>query len=230
MCLHVKWIPTSRKDSIIKVVIKHLFINKDEYTTPYQYFKVGYDGILKSADSRYKINTGESVYGFHIHSYSIAYKSRSFHKAYAINIKAYGDRDLVSKFLYIPKADKTALRKSRVKKLEDIIRRPKITWKDIVKIFPEHIDSFKHNRYYNIDMRANKAQTNKRIKNMQTVNWSYMLKQENVSQSDLLAFASGQMSRRTFESLSTTARKIVRELGADEVRRRARKALSRLPV
>ena len=56
-------------------------------------------------------------------------------------------------------------------------------------------------------------------------NWSEIL--EEVGVENVRRFAIREMTARNFESLSTTTRKLVRELGAEEVRNRARQALSR---
>lgn len=236
MCLWVERTPSSRKESILVKCIKELHKYNNYYETPYRNIRVPSNGILKVKDSKKSYDYQDIIRGRHIHAYhSPPYcpSYRTIVPAYAINVKAYGVRGLVCKFLYIPIADTIGKSKEIVKKLERILKRKKISWADIVKIFPAYIDSFKHNEYYNIDMGGSSAKKKERINNMTSsnvVNWSYMLNEENVSRNDLTAFATGQMSGRAFESLSTTARKAVRMLGATEARRRARKALSRLPV
>ena len=60
---------------------------------------------------------------------------------------------------------------------------------------------------------------------MSSCNWSEIL--EEVGLENVRRFAIREMTARNFESLSTTTRKLVRELGAEEVRNRARQALSR---
>lgn len=63
------------------------------------------------------------------------------------------------------------------------------------------------------------------LKMRSSCNWSEIL--EEVGLENVRRFAIREMTARNFESLSTTTRKLVRELGAEEVRNRARQALSR---
>lgn len=58
-----------------------------------------------------------------------------------------------------------------------------------------------------------------------TCNWSEIL--EDVGVDNVRRFVTRNMTARQFESLSSTARKLVREFGADALRTRARQALTR---
>lgn len=60
---------------------------------------------------------------------------------------------------------------------------------------------------------------------LQMINWTEVLNEVGVER--LRSFCEGGLTRREFERAGTNARRIVREYGVDEVRTRARKALSR---
>lgn len=60
---------------------------------------------------------------------------------------------------------------------------------------------------------------------LQMISWVDILNE--VGRERLTHFCEGTLSRREFERAGTNARKAVRSLGVDEVRRRARKALAR---
>lgn len=221
MCLYVDSLPSRRSESILVRARKMLDKNGDYYNTPYMYVDVPTNGILAEKDHSRTLSKGLRVESAHIHAYTN--NEIVFYKAYAINVKAYEDHTLVCKFLYIPVADRTGNSDEIVKKLEKVLDKGEnMTWKDILKIFPNHVDYFKYNVYYNIDVQQ-KGQN--MSKNSFKVDWTKMIQQENVSVQDIQNFALGTMSRRSFERLSTTARKAVRELGARETRKRARKAL-----
>lgn len=63
------------------------------------------------------------------------------------------------------------------------------------------------------------------MNNRGTCNWTELL--EEVGVENVRRFVSRQMTSRQFESLSSTGRKLIRELGTEAVRTRARQALSR---
>lgn len=221
MCLYVDSLPSRRSESILVRARKMLDNNGDYYNTPYMYVDVPVYGILAEKDHNRTLSKGLRVESAHIHAYTD--DEIVFYKAYAINVKAYEDQTLVCKFLYIPIADKTGNSDKIVEKLEKVLDKGEnMTWKDILKIFPDYVDSFKFNPYYNIDVQ----QKGQNMSNGFKVDWTKMIQQEKVSTDDIMNFALGTMSRREFESLSTTARKAVRQLGASETRKRARKALS----
>jgi len=56
-------------------------------------------------------------------------------------------------------------------------------------------------------------------------NWSEILDEAGVE--NVRLFVARQMTARQFESLSSTGRKLIRELGTEAVRTRARQALTR---
>ena len=228
MCLHVHKTPRSRYSSILVKCTKQLDVYSSRYKTPYQATPVPDNGILSERDYEREYHRYDAIYGRHIHAYGFG-KIRHGYDAYAINVKAYGYDELVCKFLYIPIADKSGLKTQRVQQLEYLLDNPSlIHWNKILKIFPKCTDYFKYNKYYEIDRNSAKAQKGqKNMSSNNVVNWSYMLNEEKVSVKDIESFASGRMSGKAFESLSTTARRAVRSLGATETRKRARKALAR---
>lgn len=221
MCMHVWELPSSRSESILVKSKKWLDRRGIYFITPFMSTRVSKNGILAEPDMGKIVSVGSRIDGGYIHSY-IDHES-DYYDAYAINVRAYEGVSLVCHFLYIPEADKTGNSNKIVKKLEKVLDKGEnMTWKDILKIFPNHVDYFKYNVYYNIDVQQ-KGQN--MSKNSFKVDWTKMIQQENVSTQDIQNFALGTMSRRSFERLSTTARKAVRELGAQETRKRARKAL-----
>jgi hypothetical protein len=227
MCLYVRYKPGSRKESILVKCRKKLSMYGHVYRTPYMWTRVNKNGILKEKEVYFKnYHLGDKIEGSHIHAYKINESITATYPAYAINVKAYGYYDLVCKLLYIPAADFSNKKDEKVAALEKILKKgDSMNWKDILKIFPRYVDCFKANEYYNIDV-PEKGQIMNQNDNTFKVNWSKMIKEENVSMDDLRRFAFGLMPRRQFESLSTTARQAVRRLGANETRKRARKVVN----
>lgn len=66
------------------------------------------------------------------------------------------------------------------------------------------------------------------LERLDMVNWSEILSE--VGPERLRAFCEGSITRREFESVGTNARRLVRTLGVDEARTRARKALARRTI
>lgn len=60
---------------------------------------------------------------------------------------------------------------------------------------------------------------------LQMINWTEILSEVGVDR--LRSFCEGNLTRRDFERSGTASRRVIREYGVDEVRTRARKALSR---
>ena len=235
MCLIVRDIPNRASKTILVKCQKRLFTHdEDNFYTPFQIKKVPNNGILKEKDSRRKYHYLEQVRGRHIHAYT--HSNSGFYLAYAINVKAYDDVDdeLVCKFLYIPDADKSGNKEKIVAKLKKVLAKKEgMTWADILEIFPGNEEYFQYGQGYNINVKKTRkdkimsANTNMRNN---VVNWTQMVNETNLTKGDLLNFADGNMTRREFERFGGAARKAVRLLGANELRKRARKAASRLPV
>lgn len=66
------------------------------------------------------------------------------------------------------------------------------------------------------------------LERLDMINWSEIV--EEVGQERLRSFCEGNLTRREFEQSGANARRVIRSLGVDEVRTRARKALSRRAI
>lgn len=239
MCLYVTKKNINGSEAVLQKVVKYLvFVDKiSGYETPFQDTKVPMNGILVpniidyyAANKDLKKNIG-TVFGGYIHSYNkkiVTYLSG--YPAYAINIEAYGNADdLISSFLYIPEADKTNLRNKRIEVLEDLLCK-KISlekkWGIIRDLFPKYVDYFKLNKYYKIEQANRKVKDTMKKSEKLVVDWQEML--NHVSHTELANFADRNMNVRTFESLGSYPRKIVRALGAEALRSRIQKSRTRI--
>ncbi len=143
MCLIVKEVPRTKRDSLIVQCYKYInYLGR----TPYRNVTIPRNGwLFPSKQNKYEMYYQEVVYGGYIHAYNLnrigIAKScgvfKYYHHAYAFGVQAYGRRDLVCNALYIPAYDKTGYDKETVKIIKSLIKRPNLVARSIVAAFPK---------------------------------------------------------------------------------------------
>lgn len=141
MCLDVEEIPN--KLIMALPVVKQLVVSIGsngftEYNTPFQDTLVN-RRILIAAGKKAPVRRGSSIDSGYIHSwkYGAGYSCDNEVPlmAYALGVEAFGDYDVASIALYIPKFDPNC--RSEEKKLYKLLRKRGLTFAELLVEFPE---------------------------------------------------------------------------------------------